>query len=270
MYPSKLSDDDLYDEYLEPTAYDNSSNATSTSLYPHSPSLSPYESIHYDPRLSQTIPYETSHTLISTDLNAVGSETGGLYLSDRIGVENELHAMFGNSYEEQRTEYNIPGPYQTLDLAELDSEFYSLYKAESPGDVWYDRQPYVKSAKQFGDFTTTQTTAHNHRVDHGERLACDRCDKHFTLRHDHLRHIRTVHRQEHDHVYRCAVPGCTKGDRIYNRLDNFKKHLKTTHRTESLKEVVQNSRTSSGDTFTILTPDTYSAADYAGRMQHRV
>jgi hypothetical protein len=156
MYPSKLSDDDLYDEYLEPTAYGNSSNVTSFDA--HSPFFSSYEPLHYYPHPPQTSAHETSHTFTSTDLDAVGSETSEVYLSDHIGVETELHAMFGNSCQDQRTGYTI------LDPAELDREFYSFLRAESPGDVWYDREPCTKSARQCGDFATTQTTAHDQAI----------------------------------------------------------------------------------------------------------
>ncbi|KAJ4302656.1 hypothetical protein N0V90_001545 [Kalmusia sp. IMI 367209] len=258
MYPSKLSDDDLYDRYLDPDAYDNSPNTTFPSFDAHSPYLSSYEPPTYYTHASHTIVRQTSHTFASTDLDGSGSETGAVYLSDRIGVETELHPIFGSSHEEQRTEDDVFGRYQAIVSQDIDRDFCAILKAENLGDAWCDHEPYTNSVEQSGDSATPRSPSQDHPIDPRKRFVCGFCDKTFTLQHDRLRHVRTLHRQEEDYVYRCAVSGCAKGDKIFNRLDNFRKHLKTTHRNESPDEIVKKSRTSSGDTFTVVTPEMYS------------
>lgn len=91
-------------------------------------------------------------------------------------------------------------------------------------------------------------------------LSCDFCKKTFALRTDLLRHVRTLHRKQEGLVYRCAVPGCTKGDKVFNRLDNFKKHLKIVHQHDTPDDIVSRSKTKGGDTFSVTTPAMYSSS----------
>lgn len=101
------------------------------------------------------------------------------------------------------------------------------------------------------------TTPHNHSVSSKKSLDCPFCNKKFTLQHDRLRHLRTLHRKQKHTGYRCAVPGCPKGDKIFNRLDNFKKHLENKHEDERSKDIISKSKTLSGETFTVVTPEMY-------------
>ena len=96
--------------------------------------------------------------------------------------------------------------------------------------------------------------------DKNKRFVCPHCQQGFNLHHDRLRHLRTLHsRQENGIVYRCAAPGCAKGDKMWTRLDNFKKHLATQHAAESVPELVQKSKTlGSSGAFTITTPEMFS------------
>jgi len=91
-------------------------------------------------------------------------------------------------------------------------------------------------------------------------LHCEFCGKDFIFQHDRLRHLRTLHHNQGSSVYRCAVPGCAKRDRMFNRLDNFKKHLRNKHGNFSPEEMVTKSRTSVADTFTVMTPREYSSS----------
>jgi hypothetical protein len=47
---------------------------------------------------------------------------------------------------------------------------------------------------------------------------------------------------------------------MFNRLDNFKQHLKNKHDQERLNELVRKSRTLGGETFTVTTPEMYSSS----------
>ncbi|KAH8707576.1 hypothetical protein GQ44DRAFT_731704 [Phaeosphaeriaceae sp. PMI808] len=96
--------------------------------------------------------------------------------------------------------------------------------------------------------------------DKNKPFTCVYCSQKFNLRHDHLRHMRTLHsKQENGVVYRCAAPDCNKWDKIWTRLDNFKKHLAKQHDAESITELVQKSRVlGSSEDFTITTPEMFS------------
>lgn len=111
------------------------------------------------------------------------------------------------------------------------------------------------------DFSSAPPSHLGHsNEDKNKRVACPHCKQGFNLQHDRLRHMRTLHSsQENGIVYRCAAPGCAKWDKMWTRLDNFKKHLAKQHGAESMPELVQKSRTlGSGDAFTVTTPEMFS------------
>lgn len=51
------------------------------------------------------------------------------------------------------------------------------------------------------------------------------CNARFILLSNLRRHQRTVHAGGQSTCYRCSVPGCKKPDKVWNRVDNFRKHL---------------------------------------------
>lgn len=89
----------------------------------------------------------------------------------------------------------------------------------------------------------------------------DGCTSGFSYRSDCVRHEKSMH--DVGEGYRCAGMGCKKAEKVWTRLDNFKKHLDKWHGDQDREQLVQNSRFSrsaesrfpSAWTFTIETPD---------------
>lgn len=92
------------------------------------------------------------------------------------------------------------------------------------------------------------------------RCAVPSCGRVFANSHDLSRHRKTVH-MDKDAGEGYICPACAKPDKIWTRLDNFKKHLKEQHKFTKLDEVVQKSRVKRGGndvvSFDVTTPDTF-------------
>ncbi|RMD44103.1 hypothetical protein DV735_g964, partial [Chaetothyriales sp. CBS 134920] len=80
-------------------------------------------------------------------------------------------------------------------------------------------------------------------------LSCPQCGKTaktpsdmkgFATLNDLHRHQKSVHQTvtPGSRSYKCFAPGCSKSDKIWPRLDNFKQHLKRLHKSESLDELI--------------------------------
>ncbi|KAI8222008.1 hypothetical protein K4K57_010924 [Colletotrichum sp. SAR 10_99] len=73
-----------------------------------------------------------------------------------------------------------------------------------------------------------------HERYHIKEYRCDEtaCDKAFATQKDLKRHKKTHETLDGDSAgYRCRVPGCRKAKtgHVYNRRDNFVRHLRTKH-----------------------------------------
>jgi hypothetical protein len=67
------------------------------------------------------------------------------------------------------------------------------------------------------------------------------CGSGFAKQYELRRHERTVHMDKSSGKgYRCIVEGCKKPDKIWTRLDNFKKHLGKHSNNETNSESVDN------------------------------
>jgi uncharacterized Zn-finger protein len=93
------------------------------------------------------------------------------------------------------------------------------------------------------------------------------CGKIFANQHDLIRHRRTIHKgQGFGEVYRCAL--CSTPDKIWSRLDNFKRHLSQQHNLVHVEETVRKSTVFKNDaggsvSFAVTTPQTF------GQMSER-
>ncbi|SPO05233.1 uncharacterized protein DNG_07920 [Cephalotrichum gorgonifer] len=70
----------------------------------------------------------------------------------------------------------------------------------------------------------------NHKSDdQDDRLPCDMCSVSFATRKEFKRHQSVAHAK--GVAFKCHVPGCTKAKsgHVYNRRDNFVRHLRTAH-----------------------------------------
>ena len=76
----------------------------------------------------------------------------------------------------------------------------------------------------------------------GSKITClyPGCVSEFTYMADRKRHVNTVHKAGQS--YRCAFNGCAKADKVWTRLDSFKKHTRL-HRPADMEALVQQSRT---------------------------
>lgn len=260
MFSATLSNDDLCDRYIYPHVYDDLSGVCVPSIDTHLPLHSSSEHPRFIPITTLSIIQETPYTFDTSNLRTL-NHGSGVYLSDQTDIEAELDAIFGKNHHEQHTEADRLGASHKWESPDSGNYGYELLRQEGEGDAWaaawLGSDPVVDSASTFSGSRTSQMPSNKRRTSFTKRYTCDFCNKQFNLQQDRLRHERTLHRQEHNHVYRCVVPGCAKSNKTYNRLDNFKKHLGAKHRTESQKELVQRSRTS-GIAFSVVTPDTYS------------
>jgi uncharacterized C2H2 Zn-finger protein len=87
------------------------------------------------------------------------------------------------------------------------------------------------------------------------------CGKVFANSHDLGRHRRTVH-MDKDAGRGYICPACAKPDKIWTRLDNFKKHLRQQHAITDVDEAVQTSKAKrgveGGVTFDVTTPEMFA------------
>lgn len=115
----------------------------------------------------------------------------------------------------------------------------------------------------------TKSTAHGTNQPYS--CSIPGCGRSFVNQHDLGRHSKTVHmNQDAGEGYRCAFVGCTKTDKIWTRLDNFKNHLKKQHGVEQVDELVQksarvNSSSNGNVPFAVTTPQMFSQNKVAKR-----
>lgn len=92
------------------------------------------------------------------------------------------------------------------------------------------------------------------------------CISTFQNRHDLARHQRTVHMNRNSvSGYTCASTQCNKPDKIWTRLDSFRKHIMTQHKHEDYDYIIQRSaRWDKGKecniSMRVVTPQLYSEA----------
>ena len=92
---------------------------------------------------------------------------------------------------------------------------------------------------------------------HTKPHKCSSCSKPFSTHNDLERHMKRVHTKSvsshpnnirflsssHKNIgYRCAAPDCTKGDKLWPRLDNFRQHCNRIHKDHDPEELVRKSR----------------------------
>lgn len=70
---------------------------------------------------------------------------------------------------------------------------------------------------------------------------CVRAGKGFSTINDLDRHQKSVHKigVEKSKSYQCAASGCSKKDKIWPRLDNFKQHIERMHKEDDLIQLVR-------------------------------
>lgn len=90
------------------------------------------------------------------------------------------------------------------------------------------------------------------------------CGRHFVNQHDLARHERTMHTEQNSRSgYRCTFETCSKRDKIWNRLDNFKKHLREQHKLDNVQPFVERSSRMNAENhgnapFDVTTPEAFS------------
>lgn len=75
----------------------------------------------------------------------------------------------------------------------------------------------------------THETRRSHKITQDDKLPCDLCSSSFATRKEFKRHQSVAHSR--GLAFRCRVEGCTKAKsgHVYNRRDNFVRHLRTAH-----------------------------------------
>ncbi|KAF2127783.1 hypothetical protein P153DRAFT_358622 [Dothidotthia symphoricarpi CBS 119687] len=85
------------------------------------------------------------------------------------------------------------------------------------------------------------------------------CTKQFTVNYDLCRHLKTIHMEPEEGGYMCAFEGCPKADKIWTRLDSFRKHVKRHSGVHVNDLVLQSSRsrpsTDAKFPFSVTTPE---------------
>ncbi|KAL8873004.1 MAG: hypothetical protein Q9174_001464 [Haloplaca sp. 1 TL-2023] len=94
-----------------------------------------------------------------------------------------------------------------------------------------------------GEQVMIDRTVKQHRTRAYRTHACHLCDKAFSTVNDLDRHKKSVHKllPLGDRSYRCAAPGCPKGEKLWPRLDNFRQHCTRIHPGEDVDELVRKS-----------------------------
>ncbi|KAL5423659.1 hypothetical protein PMIN04_003795 [Paraphaeosphaeria minitans] len=90
------------------------------------------------------------------------------------------------------------------------------------------------------------------------------CGRYFIKQHDLARHERTMHTEQNPRSgYRCTFKDCSKRDKIFNRLDNFKIHLREQHKLDDVQPFVERSSRMNAEShvnapFDVTTPEAFS------------
>jgi hypothetical protein len=97
-----------------------------------------------------------------------------------------------------------------------------------------------------------------HQARHNKPHVCSHagCQKRFATPNDLSRHAKSVHAitVHGSKSYKCCAKGCTKADKVWPRLDNFKQHLVRMHKSDNVATLVQMSDQMFGRQFE---PDAY-------------
>lgn len=231
-------------------------------VYPHTARIvfEPYDIL----RLTDTPPSSLLSPLDIGEMptethtsNISNSTTTQIYLSEQCGSEIELYRFEDSPRRMMSTEDDTFEPSSMLSSEDLNFEVFPFLRDQVFQGSKTDSGTYPKFMAVSDLSAGICAAPASSRVSSNKAFACQFCDKRFSLKHDLTRHLRTLHRRQKDIIYRCCAIGCAKGGKIFNRLDNFKKHLRTTHEENNIAELVARSRMFSGDAFTILTPRTY-------------
>ena len=95
------------------------------------------------------------------------------------------------------------------------------------------------------DSLLTLNRSRKHMSRHTKPHKCERCPKTFSTHNDLERHMKSVHkiapRNGTDRSFRCAALDCTKKDKIWPRLDNFRQHCARIHKEDNIDELVRKS-----------------------------
>ena len=243
------TDEALCSSYLNPGVYDVPPDAV---LVPRDVQWSIETSCS-----SKSSPSASDESPTRTHTNNYISPPGAhVYLSESGGTGMESCASERSPLDTASPVNFLLEPYYTSMCDDLDYDvcpFLRWNTFQSPGNgsglnSEHTEVPVVPKTR------TTRTSPY---VDSKKHTVCRICNKKFTLKHDLSRHLRTLHRRQHDLVYRCAVAGCPRSGKIFSRLDNFKKHLKTAHYKENVDKRVSEGKIRSGEVFIITTPGMY-------------
>lgn len=97
------------------------------------------------------------------------------------------------------------------------------------------------STLDFSSCTSDTESSHQER----EKLykcPISECKSSFANRHDLVRHRRTVHiNRDVARGYMCASQTCRRPEKVWTRLDSFKKHVKSRHEFEDMDSLIQKS-----------------------------
>lgn len=132
----------------------------------------------------------------------------------------------------------------------------------SNGDIHHSDQPYGASVENGPSYPLKcnyegcQHVSKNHsehkkhmsRHTRPHRCRASNCEKTFSTNNDLERHMKSVHkiapRSGTDKSYRCAALNCSKKDKLWPRLDNFRQHCSRIHKGEDIDELVRKSEVS--------------------------
>lgn len=67
---------------------------------------------------------------------------------------------------------------------------------------------------------------------------CPDCDTTFATPYELSRHLKTVHKQATT-TYRCVAAVCKKRDKLWTRVDNFRQHIRKSHKDEGEEDLVK-------------------------------
>lgn len=115
-------------------------------------------------------------------------------------------------------------------------ENYALSPASSGGASsafgWPAAAATTNAAAGYGDLYSSSpipVDTITHKIAQDDKLPCDLCPASFATRKEFKRHQSVAHSR--GLAFRCRVEGCTKAKsgHVYNRRDNFVRHLRTAH-----------------------------------------
>lgn len=92
-----------------------------------------------------------------------------------------------------------------------------------------NKQTNPKTKQNKLESATLTPYSRTHKIAQDDKLPCDLCPASFATRKEFKRHQSVAHSR--GLAFRCRVEGCTKAKsgHVYNRRDNFVRHLRTAH-----------------------------------------